>query len=185
MIEVQIQGEQAIIADFRDAPERITRAAVRALNRGIASAKTVMVRLIAADTGLKVSDVRDAIPLHEATFSRPAARIAASLKRIPLIKFGARGTEPSRGKGRGVSYRLKGGAGRLPKAFIATMPTGHRGVFMRVGTRRLPIKERFGPSLGHVFKTHRAAGVARAMEMFTKNFDHELKFRQAGDAGAA
>jgi hypothetical protein len=189
-LDLTLEGVDQIVADFKAAPEKWTRASVRAMNRAMASARTVMVRAVANDTGLKQKDVRDAIPLTEATYTRFEARIAASLKRIPLIKFNARGPEPSRGRGRGVSYRLKGSRGRLPHGFIATMPSGHRGVFertpgkfMRTKPKRQAIHEKFGPSLGRVFKTHRPAGIARLQEAFMKNFDHELGFQQSRDAG--
>src|SRR5690606_19764224 len=59
MIEFEMRGETELIADLRDAPERVTKATKRALNRAIAAARTVMARAIARDTGIKVGDVRD------------------------------------------------------------------------------------------------------------------------------
>ena len=97
-MELTIEGTDTIIADFGDKP-----AMVRALNRSISSGRTVMVREIARDTGLKSKDVRDAMRLQEATLNRPEASLGAGLKRIPLVDFQARGPEPSRGRGRGVS----------------------------------------------------------------------------------
>jgi hypothetical protein len=194
MISITIEGADTLVADLKGANGRIAVALVRALNRAIGSARTVMVREIARDIGLKQKDVRDALPLREATFTRPEATLAAGLKRIPLMDFRATGPEPSRGRGRGVSYRLQGGRSRIPSAFIARMQSGHRGVFARTKTSRLPIKELFGPSLGHVFAKYRALGLARAEEVFMKNFDHEFTFaaQQGGvemgaqqDAGGA
>jgi hypothetical protein len=186
-VQLTVTGDKEIIADFKEKPQAVTRALVRALNRSILAGNTLMARLIAADTGLKQSDVKAAMRKADATISRPSAAIFASLKRIPLIKFGARGPEPSRGKGGGVSYRLKGGRGRIREAFIATMRSGHRGVFVRVpGARRLPIDEKFGPSIGHVFGKHRPQGIQKVLDVFDKNMAHELNFAKskAADAGA-
>lgn len=192
MITVELQGDQAILLDFAEAPSRVSRAAVRAMNRGIASARTLQASSIAKDMGLKVGLVRDAIRLREATLSSPEAIIGTSLKKIPLIAFHARGPRPSRGRGRGVTYRIGGqGQKRIPDAFITTVRTagavdrgvfhdGHEGVFRRVGKDRLPIKQRYGPSLGHVFAKYRAAARYRAEEIFTRNFDHEMDFRATG-----
>lgn len=185
MISIEMRGQDSILAEFRDYTGKTTRAMIRALNRAIAAARTVMVREIARDTGIKQADVRDAIRMQEATFGRPQARLAASIDRIPLIDFQARGPVPSRGRGHGVSYRLERGRERNPHAFIATMRSGHRGVFMRLGRTRLPITELHGPSLGHVFAKHRPAGLARAQEMFEKTFDHELEFRRSSDGGGS
>jgi hypothetical protein len=187
MFSVETKGADKIEIDLREYPNRVNRAIVRALNRGINSGRTAMVREIAADTGMKQKDIRDALRLRQATLAEPRVVLAATLKRIPLIAFNARQTSA------GVSYRLRNGRGKLEGAFIATTRvqgngTGgtHRGVFKRVlpsvrksvtgWSKNLPIKERYGPSLGHVFAKFRAIGQARAWEMFEKNLDHELGF---------
>lgn len=178
-MNLQIDGDAALIADFRDFPGRTTRAMVRALNRALVSGRTVMVRAIAQDTGLKQGDVRKAMPQREATFQRPRAELASSLKRRPLIEFKARQT------GKGVSYDLGRGRKVLSHAFIARMRSGHTGVFMRRGKRRLPIKEKRGVSLGHVFRKFRPQGLEAMRASFVKNFDHELQFqRTQGGPGA-
>jgi hypothetical protein len=182
MIEMRLDGVDPIDLDLREYPKGVTRVMVRALNRGIASANTFMGRAIAGDTGLKVGDIKKALTLRKATWSVPEARLATSLKRIPLIDFGAKGPEPSRGRGRGVSYRLQGARGRHSSAFIATMGSGHRGVFARRLRARLPIKELFGPSLGHVFAKFRPEGLRLALDTFHKNFDHEIDFAASRNA---
>lgn len=185
MITVRIDDRDVGIL-CQEAPGRIQRAIVRALNRAAGSARTAMVREIARDTGLKSGTVRDQVPVRKATLTEPSATISATLKRIPLIDFKARGPEPSRGKGRGVSYNLPSGAGRNPNAFIATMGSGHRGVFVRAASstktsagawsKNLPIFQLFGPSLGHVFIKYQPVGIAKAEDAFIANLKHELVF---------
>lgn len=149
---------------------------VRALNRSINSAKTTVVRLVSADLGLKVSAVRDFIEVREATETTLEATIVASARRIPLITFGAKGPVPSYGRGGGVTARLKSGAGRYPHAFIATMRSGHRGVFQRRAKARLPVDQLHGPSVWQAFHKHEAEGLARAQEQLAKNLPHEIQF---------
>lgn len=187
MVSVSIEGNDTVSANLAAYPEATTRATVRALNRAMASARTVMVREIARDMGLKAKDVREVMVLREAHAGRLEATLEASAKRIPLIDFKARGPEPSHGKGTGVRYRLPGGRNHAPHAFIATTRSGHRGVFQRRGLGRLPIVELAGPSLVRVFKKHRALGLARAQEAFVQNFGHELAFAtgQSGSGGAS
>lgn len=182
-LDVTLVGDTEVRNALFDFPRKATRAMVRSLNRAVTSGRLVLVQSIAGDTGLKSSTVRAALTMREATDARPEARIAASLKRIPLIEFGAKGPEPSRGRGRGVSYRLRGGGGRLPHAFIATMASGHRGVFERTAGKfmkgrgkRQAIHEKFGPSLGHVFAKYRPQAIERARESFLTNFRHEMGF---------
>jgi len=151
------------------------QAFARALNRSAGSARTAMARAIREDMGLKATVVRERIHLTEARPDRLQAKLAAGLKRIPLIDFGARGPEPSRGKGRGVTAKIGPITRRYPHAFLARMASGHRGVFSRKGTARLPIYEMFGPSLGHVFRKYLTLGTTRAEEAFTKNIKSEFR----------
>lgn len=183
-MDVTVTGTPEIISDFDNFGSKAQRAIVRALNRGILAAETQIGRDIAKDTGIKVSDVRSSLRSKKATLGVPEAKVAAGLKRIPLIKFGARGPEPSRGRGRGVTFKLAGSRGRLEHAFIATMPTGHRGVFLRAGRqssrnpKREAIEEKFGPSLGHVFAKYRAAALRRGQQVFAETLDREIAFRK-------
>jgi hypothetical protein len=157
----------------------------RALNRSIASAKTAMVRVISEDTTLKAKDVRDKIWVGLATADSHVARLYASPKKIPLIQFNAKGPNPSRGRGR-VTTTLSGARKSYPGMFIATMPSGHIGVFGRSATkfmqagphggRRPAIFESFGPSIMHVFMRHQAIGIARAQEQLVKNLNSEFRF---------
>lgn len=187
MASIEVDGAAVVDLDLAGQPAKVDRAFIRAANRSIKSGRTLMTRLIAADTGLKSKDVRDAISLREATGPNPIASIRARAKRIPLIKFGAKGPMPSRGRGRGVSYRLKGSKGRIEHAFLAKTRRQadgsggeHLGVFVRAGKKRLPIKEKFGPSIGQVFSKHRQQGLARTLEVFDNNFDHEMDFIAGG-----
>src|SRR3954462_15110896 len=165
-MEITLIGDKDVQYALRDYPKKATRAIVRAMNRALTSGRTLLVQRIAADTGLKSGDIKKAMTVREASSQSLEARLGLGLKRIPLIAFNARGPEPSRGKGRGVSYRLKGGGGRIASAFIGTMRGGPRGVFRGSGKSRLPIRALFGPSIGHVFAKFRPEGIARAREAF-------------------
>jgi hypothetical protein len=180
-MKITVQGLDSIVLQIGQQPTAIQRAAVRALNRGIKSGRTVMTRSIAQDTGLKSATVRDALRMKQASIGDQSASLEASLRRIPLIDFNAKGPEPSRGKGHGITYKLGAeGGGRIENAFITTMGSGHRGVFARVGRTRLPIRELFGPSLGRVFLKYRESAQARVIEMFQRNFGHELELETNG-----
>lgn len=144
-------------------PKETEKAQVRALNRGIKAARTAGARAVSKDMGIRVGTARDRLELEQARPGKPEAALKASRKRIPLIDFkGTRGPYPSRGKGRGVRSGLKGGQRQIPDAFI-TQVGGHRGVFRRRGTARLPIVELKGPSIWLVArkKARQMATVAR------------------------
>lgn len=183
MATVTIDGIRLAAEEFEGYPRRAQSAVVRALNRGMTAGRTVMSRAMAKDMGLKVSDANKALRYRQATVNTPVTRLAAGFGRIPLMAFNARGPVPSRGKGRGVSYRMGAGNARtrLQSAFIARMRSGHEGVFMRKGRGRLPIVELRGPSPGQVFAKFRATALERAEEVFRSTLDHELS-RLTGNA---
>jgi hypothetical protein len=180
-MRLNISATQRAIRRLRErAPHMVTHAQ----NRAATSAVTVMSRQVAADTKLRVGVVKDQLRVESATVHRPVARVWAVASRIPLIHFGAKGPEPSRGRGKGVRARTN--RALYPGAFIATMRSGHRGVFRRLPVLRsrkgkprqapaLPIVELFGPSIAHVFVKHIAAGRARYLEQFEKNVLHNFR----------
>ena len=150
----------------------------RAINKSSVSVRAVGSRALSQDLALRVGDVRKELVLTRATAQTQEARISVRGRRLPLILFGATGPQPSRGRGRGVSYRFGRGRKRIASAFIATMRSGHKGVFRRILKASLPIVELFGPSLAVAF-TRR--GVKKAMtdryaEVMPKNLQHEILF---------
>ncbi|HWK09901.1 MAG TPA: phage tail protein [Vicinamibacterales bacterium] len=173
-IELDAARVEALLKQY---PKRAQTATMRALNRALTSGHAEVSRLVARDMGLKAGDAKAAIRSTPATTARLEVRLAASAKRIPLIKFGARQTQ------RGVSYNLgAGGGGRkvMASAFITTVRAGntgeHQGVFMRKSKKRLPIDQKFGPSIGGVMARYRQQGIAKMREAFEARLTHELKF---------
>lgn len=147
--------------------------AAHALTRAAMSGKTAMVKAIAEDLGTKQAAVKPYVWMTPATADNLVARIHPNTHNgIPLIKLGATGPEPSRGKGR-IRVKL---AGTFTSAFIATMPSGHRGVFQRKGKARLPIQELRTSSISDVFRKVRPVGIARALESLRTNLVADLKF---------
>ena len=133
-----------------------------------------MVKGIGRDTGLPAKRIKSEIRMNEV--GSTGIQIEIRGRRLPLIDFKAKGPEPSRGRGRGVSYRLPGGRKRAPHAFIATMPSGHRGVFQRRGSARSPVYQLHGPSLVRVFEKFLPLGAERGREALVKNLRSEIHF---------
>lgn len=164
------------------------RILARSLDRAATSGKTAMARAISQDTGIANKNVTREILIDKAgLYSSADPRIVVSIKgrRLPLIAFQARGPEPSRGRGRGVSWVNQGARKREPHAFIATFASGHRGVFERKGKPRFPIRELLGPSLPHVFTQKIDVFETAAQESLTKNLIHELGREVEKQTGAA
>lgn len=166
-------------------------AQARALNRAGVSANAAILSAVSAETELKISTLRERINVgRPATPEHRSIRVYASTKGIPLIQFKARGPQPSRGRGRGVTAQIQGGSVTFPRAFIATMKNGRRGVFERgnkanpIGRARLPITEKYGPSVYLVAVRYRNVGIARGRESLIKNLQSEFRFVLAVDAAA-
>lgn len=176
------------VSDMREGLERLRNKAPgsiwRAVDRAAKSGRAFMRQKIAADTGIAPKNVERDIAIEKV--GQEQANLVVQGRRIPLVAFSAKGPEPSRGRGRGVSYRLPGSAGRVSNAFIATMESKHRGVFKRAANAKgrgpkpnrsqLPIIELYGPSLPHVFEKYLPDGAAHAEEALRKNLEHEISY---------
>lgn len=157
------------------APKKTSLAVLRAIKRGTMAARTEAARTVSKDMGIGVSVVRKSILMTLPSGGTGAVGILrASLKRIPLFLFKAKGPYPSRGKGRGVTYRKGGGRANIRDAFIAKMPSGHMGVFKRSGRARLPVNQLFGPSIGRVFDLKRKKISQTGAEATEKELDRLL-----------
>lgn len=193
-MSLELRGAQAVSRLMQRYQERFPKAITRALNRAGQSSLAKMATLGSQDLGLPSRVARSQMKLTKATESRQVVRITATGKRIPLIDFKARGPRPSRGKGRGVTAKLPGGAGRYPYAFIAQMRSGHVGVFERSSSKfmrfqksswkkkRQAIRELHGPSFPKVFHKLTPEVLAHGEDVLRKNLLHELKFAGASIA---
>jgi len=157
-IKVDVRGDMdRIIADLgRTARDVKDVATVRALNKVIAQVRTAASREVrAAGYNLKAAEVKKGLATYNAAAGNLTAKVIASGRPIPLIKYGAK--QSAKG---GVVVNVLNGRKTIDHAFIATMPNGHLGVYVRVGNQHkkvskpgrmlwsgLPIKELFGPSI--------------------------------------
>jgi hypothetical protein len=165
----------------------------RALNRALVSGKTQMARETARDTGFGYSAIVKDIKVETATRLSPVAAFYIMGSRIPVIALAARGPEPSKGRGRGVSWKSGGSRTAARNAFIAKVGIGqHRGVFSKDRRRgassrmskgawspNLPIRELFGPSIPHVMEKFVPSFFRAAQESITKNLRREIAFERS------
>lgn len=157
---------------FKKIEQAHEKAAIRALNRTAASVRTASVRAMARDLGVPQKPVRDATTIRRAAPGRNFAEVVAKGKRIPLRDFKARQTR------KGVSYRIGQARKLILGGFIARMASGHVGVFTRAGRERLPIQEKFGPSIPRVFSRRRIYAAMRTVmkDKLPKEFKSALAF---------
>jgi Prophage minor tail protein Z (GPZ) len=113
--------------------------------------------LIGRRTGLRTGTVKARIYYDQVRVGDYQVTVRSSRKPIPLIEF------PNvRQVASGVRTSVWGRSQIISSAFIATMPTGHRGVFRRRTSRRLPIKQLWGPTIFGTFATPEVQSVIRS-----------------------
>lgn len=147
----------------------------RSLNKTLNGVKTDASAEIRKELNVKKETVDSTFRLQKATASRLSASIESTGRPLPLSKF--LGTKQTK---KGVSVKVKKDRSRkvIPHAFMATMKSGHVGVFWRVGKERLPISQRFSSRVPDVFSNESVMNIVlkKANERLHKNINHELDY---------
>ena len=148
---------------------QIKTAAVRALNKTARWMRTHVARNTAQSLNVRVGAIRKDLILLRARASHPQSGVAKGSK-AGVIKVTELGSPRQNRLGTRVGKRQFDGA------FIATMPTGHRGVFRRKGKSRLPIQEVQLVTTGRIAEVMEALAEKQAMSRFEHLFEHELRY---------
>ena len=159
---------------------------VAALNRVAATVRAEVVRRVRRQyPGFKAASIRAAMKITRATHTRQTAVIRVRGARTPIINFSARQTR------QGVRVKIRQSK-LIRGAFIATMPSGHRGVFWRSGK----FGRRGNPKLERIEQLYSLStpqavelvlgGMSRfAEQRYQLELAREIKFRTARASGAA
>lgn len=173
-IRFQIRADYDSLKQFITgvSEEAVWRAALRAGNDSLKRLRTESGRRVRAERKLKARTVRHHLHIFQAHSKGPGGKTAAARWRlgvagapIPLYLYGARKTK------RGVSVNVSGKRKIVGGAFIATMKSGHTGVFKRQGKKRLPIEELFSSRVSDVFQN--TGFIPRVHEFFQERFTNE------------
>lgn len=170
----EIERAQSLLYGIKDGAPK---ALYRSLNRGIAMARTDLVREVREEYEVKAGDVRKTMTLTRATASRLEASVTFMGSPISLGSFNVRPKtqNPSRRTPIRVSVRTGSAPTSLDKGFI--LRTGGKpSVFERVGQSRLPIRRLYGPSVPQMVGNDRVVDrvADKAQENLTKRLDHEI-----------
>lgn len=153
---------------------------VSACNRVAVSVRAQAVREVrSVYPGFKASEARATMQIIRATREKPTAVVRVRGSRTPLVAFSARQNKT------GVSVHIRTRK-TVKGAFIATMKSGHRGVFTRsgrFGRRGNPklerIKQLFSLSLPQALEQEQILSRLRpfAAERYKVELAREVKFR--------
>lgn len=159
--------------------EGVPKAASRALNKTLTTITAEAARQIKVDIGggtggIKIKDIKAQLQKFFAKPKSLTATLHAKGKRIPIIKIDPNVVLTATG----VAYRSGGTTQEIPHAFLASVKNGHRGVFVRKGDTRLPIGEKFGPSVPKVFQNRAVVDAIQKMARlrWSQVFQHELYY---------
>ena len=129
---------------FAEIAKDTKRAREMAARRAAKKALTSVIRYIRQYYAIRAKDLREAYRVrYEFTGTTVKVSIVAYEKKpFPLIKYAS----PKQTK-KGVKVTVRKGARELREhAFIATMPSGHKGIFLRKTKKSLPIREMYSAS---------------------------------------
>jgi len=104
---------------------RFNLAVARAINHSVAKAKTGASRDIRGQYNVKAKDLKSALALFKASRAKLEGMLIATGRPLPIMAFRARQTK------KGVTVDVMGQRKLIRGAFIATMASGHTGVFAR------------------------------------------------------
>ncbi len=173
MIKIDPGNIRAISRALKDTPKRIGVVLGHVLNGAASKSRTIIARDVAAKVGQKVGVVKSMLPLTRASAKRLRAEIGMRSTAPPAITVDPKAIQDAAG----TTYKIKGRKQVfIPGAFLATMPSGHRGIFYRAGSARK----------GGAYRTPSSAGDSRwsadyqkRKSYFAKRRDGRLKILEA------
>ena len=128
-VGITVNAEAYVNSLSNIAKPQLDRIVALALVDTAKSAQSKAASLIAKRTGLRVGTVKPRIFYDHVAPGDYEIAVRSSRKPIPLIEF------PTRQVATGVSTRAWGKQQTIQHAFIATMKSGHTGVFRRTTKR--------------------------------------------------
>lgn len=195
MITIQISDAdlshvRSMLSGCKEVAESVV---MRAINKTLTGVKTDASTEVRNILNAKKKDVDEGMKITKATRSNNVGVFSSTGKLLPLMTFGARQTKA----GVSVQVRKDGSRKVIPGAFIATMKSGHQGVFWRKwhegksgGKKRKvnyaslplsyrhPIVERYGPRIQDYLAGSPIMDnvLRKAGERLHDNLEHELSF---------
>jgi hypothetical protein len=175
MASVTFEWDRSHLTGFKKSDAALFRALKRAGSEAAKAMRAEASRHIRERKRFKVKDVNRGLPLltpRGNTIESLVWTMRASGKPVPLATFPARQTR------KGVSVEVNRGQRKLVKsAFLATMKSGHTGVFVRQGKARLPIRELYTSKISDVLQDTGAAesALGAAQRRFSSAFGYFLE----------
>jgi len=181
ILDIDIQADQLGRADAALDPKRARKAIVAALNQTARTTRTLAARELQKAAGFKVGEAKRQMRIYKATADRPQAHLVAEGWPMLLLKAGRNARQTRKG----VSITAYGRRQTYAGTFLATMPSGHRGIYTRKRNTRLPIRELYGPSVPRTLLRHdvQSAVMDGVAETLPKAMTRQIDRQQRMAAG--
>ena len=153
------------------------KALARSLNRSLESSRTEGVRKVRQEYNVRAKDVRKTIKLSRAKPNRLTAVISSTGGALPLASFKYKPATVNPRRRTPVRVGVtKGALETLDRAFVARV-NGVKGIYERIGQRRLPIRQLYGPSVPQMIGNDSVVQsmASRARETMDIRLDHEIE----------
>ena len=178
---------------------RMRKVGTRTVNKTAAQAKTFASRDMRQTMNLKASRVNQVISVRRSKQGQQISSLRVRRRGVPAVYYqGWRAEKTVRGRRTRTTQRstslLKRGGGKggvtvkfskdkspvhFPSGFVAVLPNGHLGLFVRKGQNSLPIKEIMGPNVQAVFTDNMSIyvrhGQAIMMRIYNREIDYEFR----------
>ncbi|WP_445506392.1 phage tail protein [Niallia sp. 03190] len=177
MINVSVENLDRIQAVLHETPKKVPVAVSRAINRASSTTKTEAGRKIREKYYVKHGDVLKTFRISKASPGNLHAEINSKGSVIPLYAFRVSPRSVQLRRQTPITAAVKKGAGGpLGSAFVGRMGSGHAGVFARVGKPRLPINEKYGPSIPQMLGSDSVSQYVeqKTQEKLDERLNHEL-----------
>lgn len=184
--EIRVTGVDELERKLGNLKSKAPQVLSRAINRAAEKARTETKREVADKYFISQGDVLKTVTLSKASTAKLSAELKSRGGPIALSKFKVSPNRGVRRTKRGYSpsvYKAgvekAGGMKPLsgsPKAFMATMGSGHSGVMNRKSARRLPLKQLYGPAVPSMIKNEEVISTIKeaAADMLERRIDAEV-----------
>jgi hypothetical protein len=174
LISIKTNIEKFINTEIRDIKNAVNKATLSATTKAAQQGATAGKNEVKEIYNIPAAELNKATKIVSAKKDDPTAKIRVTGKPISLDKFKARwkqknpeGATAEIIKGKRVV--IPGSKGEGGKTFIATMKSGHKGIFYRISKKRLKIWERKGPSAPDLMRSRRS--IAAISNYIKINYD--------------
>lgn len=183
MISIKTNIAKFISTELRDIKNANTKATRSATTKVARQGATQGKQAVRETYNIPAAELNKATKIVSATANDPTAKIRVTGKPISLDKYKARwkskNTEGATAEIiKGKRVVIPGDKGVGTKTFVATMKSGHTGIFYRISKKRLKIWERKGPSAPDLMRSRRAIDAIRlyVKTNYDRIFSSEYKY---------